>query len=65
MPKFECKLTFDATNQLQATAVQTALSILLDSIKDKQNLIELGKIIKQKPGLMEQAIPYLPYLNKL
>ena len=65
MTAFKREINFEAKDSIQAAGVLTAIQILLESIQDKKNLIELGKIIKSKPGLIEKAIPFLPTLRDL
>lgn len=65
MPQFKREIIFDAKDELQAASVMNAMNILLSQIKDKQHLIELGKAINNKPGLIEKAIPWLPSLKFL
>lgn len=62
MAAYKREVKFDAANEMEAAAVVTAITTILDSIKDKKHLIELGKIVGRKPNLIEKGIPYLKYL---
>ena len=62
MAAFKREIKFDAANEMEAAAVVTAITTILDSIKDKKHLIELGKIVGRKHKKKKKGIPYLKYL---
>lgn len=62
MPVYTKEITFSAKDSTEAAAVTEAIKSILDSIEDKTHLIELGRIVKRKPGLIKQGIPYLKFL---